>query len=408
MLIWISVALPLIAAAVLYWKFQHKITCWELLIMVAVPIGLTAASKGLIETVQVQDTEYWGSWVTVAQYRERWDEEVPCRHEIPCSHPEYSTDSDGKRYRSGWKHSNDGHYHSYDVDDHPPEWHAISSLGRDFRITQAEFERLANQFGNREFVNLRRRQGMYGYHRINGNRYDATWRGERPKLEPVTTVHSYENRIKASSHSILKFRPVDGERAKRLYAHPEVHGYGQKCVLGAAGPTTAGGEKKLMGINAALGSAKQIRVYVLVFRNEPVEAAVDQESHWNGGNKNEFDVCIGVDDAYEVQWAYVFSWSQSETLKVEAKSFLESQKTLDLEKFAEWLEPAVLEGWTRRSFAEFDYLTVDPPTWAVVATVLVTLAASLGVAFWSVKNEFESTLSREPVKLFSGGLPWER
>lgn len=324
MIIWCSIVIPLIGAGVLYWKFQHNITWWEFLLLIAVPILLTAASKAMIETVQVADKEYWGSWVRVAQYWEHWDEEVNCRHPIPCSHPTYSIDSKGNTYQTGYAHANDGYFHSYDVDDHPPEWHVISSLGADFSIYQSEFERLGIQFGNREFVNLHRRQGMYGYHSINGNRYDATWQGERPKLEPVTSVHSYENRIKASSHSILKFRDVGKARAKELYSYPSVNHYAQKCVLGGAGPTTSGGEKKLMQMNAALGSVKQVRVYVMIFKNQPVAAAVDQEAHWQGGNKNELDICVGVDEQYEVQWAYVFSWSKSETLKVEAKSFLEA------------------------------------------------------------------------------------
>ena len=409
MVIWLSVFIPLIGIAVIYWKFHLKIAWWELLIMVLTPVILTAGSKALIETSQVQDTEYWGSWVTIAQYWEHWDEEVPCSHAIPCSHPEYSTDSDGKRYQSGYQHSNDGYYHSYDVDDHPPEWHIKTSLGMDLRISQSEFERLAVQFGNRQFVNLHRKQGMHGYHKINGNRFDAIWQCQREKLEPVTTKHTYVNRIKASSSTILKRPPVPLDRASKLYSYPNLSGYHQKCVLGGAGPTTAGGEKKLMAMNAALGGTKQVRVYTMIFKNEPVGTAMDQEAHWTGGNKNELNVCIGVDDSYEVQWAHVFSWSKSEILKAEAKSFLEQQKQLDLEKFADWLEPAIMEGWTRRNFHEFDYITVDPPTWAIITTMIVTLLVVVGLGVWSIKNEFDSTLSSETVNAFARRkLPWLR
>lgn len=409
MVIWLSVFIPLIGIAVLYWKFQRKITWWELLIMAVTPVALTAGSKALIETVQVQDTEYWGSWVTTSQYWEHWDEMVSCRHPIPCSHPEYSTDSNGKRYQSGYKHSNDGYYHLYDVDDHPPEWHILTSLGMDFEVSQSEFERLAVQFGNRQFVNLHRRHGMGGYYKINGNRFDAIWQGERVKLEPVTTSHSYENRIKASSSTILKRPPVPIDRVAKLYAYPRIGGHQQRCVLGAAGPTTAGGEKKLAAMNAAIGRSKQVRVFTMIFKNEPVGTAMDQEAHWVGGNKNELNVCIGVDDSYEVQWAHVFSWSKSENLKAEIKTFLEGQKQLDLEKFADWLEPAIMEGWTRRNFHEFEYITVDPPTWAVITTMIVTLLVVAGIAVWSIMNEEDSTLSSETLNDFARRkLPWLR
>lgn len=63
------------------------------------------------------------------------------------------------------------------------------------------------------------------------------------------------------------------------------------------------------------------------------------------------------------------------------------QKTLDLSAYADWLGPAVREKWVRKKFEEFNYLTVDPPLWAVITTFFVTLAVCAGVALWAVLNE---------------------
>lgn len=381
MIIWIALAIPIPAAAAVYWRYHHRITLWEAGLMLGVPVLCVGLAKLVVETAQTSDTEFWGGWVTQAEYFEDWDERVSCRHEIPCSHPEYSTDEKGHRYQSGYIHSNDGHWHAYDVDYHPEKWSIDGSNGEGFSIDRGTFERLAAQFGNRVFRDLNR-----SYHSNDGDKYVATWKGEPERLEPVTTDHRYENRVQASS-SIFNFPEIKDPGSLGLYDYPAIAGHSQRCVLGNAGPSSVEGERKLQYLNATLGSSKQFRVFVLAFHDRTMQVAFDQEAYWKRGNKNELVVCVGLDKDASAQWAYVFSWSESEALKIEARDFLMGQKTLDLVAFAEWLGPVVREKWVRKDFKDFSYLTVEPPTWAVVTTFFVTLAVSAGVAFWAVMNE---------------------
>jgi hypothetical protein len=47
-----------------------------------------------------------------------------------------------------------------------------------------------------------------------------------------------------------------------------------------------------------------------------------------------------------------------------------------------------LTQYKRRSFKEFDYLTVEPSTTAIIIVYLLAALISVGVNFWVINNEF--------------------
>jgi len=384
MVIWVALIFPIIMTGILGWLFHRKLAWWELLIMILAPALLIAISKAVIETSQTADTEYWGGHVIRAEYYEDWNERVSCRH--PIYEDETYTDSDGKTHtRTVFK----GYEHAYDVDYHPPYWQAKTTLG-DVGIDSGTFDRLCNKFGNKSFVELNR-----SYHSDDGDLYVGDYKGEPEKIEPATVSHTYENRVQAS-RSVFNFREVD-PKTTPVIEYPKITGYyDQRCVLGEAGATTGIGEQKLAFWNAKLGSTKQVRMLVMVWKNQPMQVAVDQEAHWNGGNKNELVTCIGVNDACEVQWCYVFSWTEVEILKIEARQKVMEQKTLDLGVYVDWLGPVVADKWVRKKFKDFSYLTVDPPGWAVVLVFILTILANLGISAWAIMNEHDSTFDFGP------------
>jgi hypothetical protein len=397
MIIWLAVVVPLLISGLVYVIFHHKVTFWELGIQIVVPFVLTFGAKSCVEFSQAQDTEYWGFYTTGAAYFEPWNEKVSCRHPIPCeheircTHPEYETDSKGRRRRTGgyehandgYKHFNDGYYHPFDVDEHKPRWELYSSSGTEYSIGQSDFDRLCHQFGNRTFVELNRK-----FYTKDGDKYVTQWDPKQwDKVEPISQTRTYENRVQASKN-VFNFPDVN-PKDFGLYEYPAINGFAQQCVLGNAGASTTLGSKKIDYLNATLGAPHQIRLFVLVFKNQPVQAALDQESYWKGGNKNEFVTCIGVNDAYEVNWCRVFSWTEVDILKVEARRFVEEQKTLDLVAYADWLENAIPAKWQRRKFAEFSYLTIEPPTSAVVWTFVITILFNIGIAAFCLFNEMD-------------------
>lgn len=375
MIIWFAMAVPIVTAIVLYFWYQHRTLWWEFLLPFAVSVVLIATCKLLTETAQTRDTEYWGGWMTNAEYYEEWNERVSCRH------PKYETrtDSQGHTYSEFV-----GYEHLYDVDYHAPYWQIHDSNNLTIRVNKATFEGLASNFGNRKFHDLRR-----SYHTIDGDKYVTTWSGNDDTLVPVTTTHSYENRVQASD-SIFDFQEVDPEDYG-LFDYPKVRGYYQcSSILGEGGPTQAQAEKILGLTNAKLGRRKQIRIWLLVFSNQPLQAGFDQENYWKGGNKNEFILTIGVDKDHRVQWCHPISWTEVETLKIEARNCVLEQKgqPVNLVEIAQWLSRECDRQFIRKPFADFSYLSVDPPGWAVFLAFALTIAVNVGTSAWIVHNEY--------------------
>jgi len=373
MIIWLAIFIPIAAAIILYKKFQHKVLWWEFLIPFAVSVILIATSKVIIETAQARDKEYWGGWVVTAEYYEDWNERVPCRHPESC-------DCNNKDGSCSGGH---GYQHSYDVDYHPPYWQINDNNKVVVGIDKNTFESLCKRFNSRKFVDLHR-----NYHTDDGDKYVAWYDGKDETLVPVTTTHSYENRV-AVSDSVFNFPEVNPKDYELFEYPPITHYYHCDAVIGKGDQTQHIANEKLKRYNALLGKSKQVRMMVLVFKDQPVQAGFDQESCWKGGNKNEFVVAIGTDKDNNITWCHTFSWTDVEELKIEVRNHIATQKKLNLEQTVEWLVPKIEKKFKRKPFADFDYLSVEPPMWAVLLTFLLVSGINGGVSYWIIRNEHQ-------------------
>lgn len=367
MIIWFALGIPIAITLFVCLKYQRKIVWWEVFVPTIVCMILIFFCKWGVEKLQTNDTEYWGGWIQKAEYYEYWDEEVPCRHPIE------ETDKDGNTRVVGYEHM-------YDVDEHPPYWQVIDSNGITITVDENKFEFLAKRFGNRDFVELNRH-----YHSKDGDKYEATWNGKEKTFEPSVTAHTYENRLQAST-SVFKFEKVDPKKYN-LFEYPKIVGYYyQPSILG---PNTDRGAMQLFdNMNARLGAKRQLKIWVLIFVDKPLEAGFEQQSYWKNGNKNEFVIAIGINPDREIQWAHIFSWSENESLKTDTRNYIIAQKRLDLVNLAGWIKPELEKRYKRKSFADFNYLTVEPPLWAVILTFILTALASLVSSVWIIGNNY--------------------
>lgn len=381
MIIWGAMLVPLATVAVLLFFYQRKTLWWELILPLVISPLFILSAKALVEKVQTDDTEYWGGVAQAAEFSERWDEKVPCSHTRYCDETRTVSDGKGGTTTQTTKVAC-GTDHPYDVKDHPPTWEIMDDNGITVSIGSGKFEELATRWGNRKFVELNR-----SYHSIDGNKYVAKWDKQDETLEPVVTVHTYENRVQAST-SVFNFQDVsDGDKAAfALFDYPDVNGYSQVSILGRGDATQADAEQSLRIANAKLGHPKQAKVFILVFQDQPMAAGIAQESLWKRGNKNEMVITIGTDASGVVQWCYPFSWTEVEELKIELRDQISGMGQLNLSHVVDLTVPLMWEKWERKRFRDFSYLTVEPPGWAVATTYLLTLLLNLGLGWWIVKN----------------------
>lgn len=378
MIIYLAGIFPILTAIILVGFFKKHLAWWEISIPFLVCVPLIILSKGCSEYAQTSDTEYWGSLVTTAEYYEDWNERVSCRHDKYCTRT--VRDSNG---RSSTERYVCGKEHSYDVDYHSAHWQLLTNCNERLIISESEYLQLANQFGNKQFVELNR-----NYHTDDGDKYISRWNGEELSARPVVTQHIYENRVQAAK-DVFNFESVsDSDKVfYGLFDYPEIKNYSCRSLLGYDDGIA---EKKLRYLNGYLGPKKQLRIWVLVFKNKPRDAGILQEAYWKGANKNEFVVAIGIDSTSRaVRWCYSFSWTEVQSLKIYTQQFVEKQDSLDIRQTVAWLGNELESKFIRKRFRDFSYLTVEPSGLALFITFLSTILVCCAVAIWVIKNDFE-------------------
>lgn len=376
MTLWFAPLIPAIAVFVLYKFYQHKINVWEYAGLVGVPLVVTVILYYVSYGYLLRDTEYWGSWVTKAIYEEAWDEEVPCRH------PKYCTRTDSKGNTESYFC---GFEHIYDVDYHPEKWWYKDNIDQSFSCTKDYYDKLCQQFGNKYFVDMNR-----SFHSIDGDAYHTDFKGEEVKLEPVVTVHTYQNKVQVSNN-VMNFYEITPEKAKELglFEYPVVQNQYADSILGYDDPAS---QREFTLINSLLGSSKQIKVWVLVYHNQPSSLFQEQLVYWKNGNKNEITIGVGVNNLNEVQWCNVFTWCEVDDLNVEIKNKLAEQinHKLNLVEYAKWLRPELEKRWSRKSFKDFDYLQINLTNRQVIMIYIVVLATTISISAYAVRNEYDS------------------
>lgn len=239
-------------------------------------------------------------WVTSAVYEEGWTE----------TRVETYTETDSK--------GNVSTKTRFVTEYHPPTWTAYDNNGCGLSISPSKFDWFCSHFGNRKFESrFHFGQSSWG----DGNAYSTAFAGGDEKMVVMTTSHSYTNKV-AATNSIRPYPKITDKTG--LYDYPLADGFETWSILGDDRYTEANG--RLCRWNAKLGREKQVRIWLLIYRDEPIQRALDQESYWQGGNKNELVLCVGLDASDKLEWAHAFSWTEVESLVSQVKADAMDQK----------------------------------------------------------------------------------
>lgn len=380
-MIWIAVIIPIIGAFVMLRWFREHLTWWEVVIPLIVALTFTFIFKFTVETIQTSDTEYRGALVTEARYYEYWETYVrrTCSRTVKC----------------GKNCSTTVYYDCSYCDENPARWTVVNTMGEEFSISEAEYKSLMRKWKSEEvFVELNRdiNGGGFGCGK-DGDMYKVTWNKEPMTSEATVTSHNYENRVQAA-HSVFDFPEITEEDIKTysLKDYPEIEGYKQSTILGDTVKWMTPierriGEKLIQHSCGYWGPIKHANVWIVLFVDKPSLAASMQEAYWDGGNDNEVTICIGLSSKNrEIQWVKPFSWTPSKTMLVNLREDIMNTKYFHFNKVKDAIDKNMPE-YKRKDFKEFNYLTVDPPTWAIVVTLLVTILSTFGLCYWAVVNE---------------------
>jgi hypothetical protein len=381
MIIWLSLLIPLIGAFIMLRWFRSYMAWWEVAIPLVACIIFTLIFKFTVEKIQTTDTEYWSSLVQKAEFYEPYTTWV---HKT-CS----------RTIKVG-KSTTTVYYDCSYCDENGPEWIVENQIGERFNVSQQFYQELLRRWkANPEFVELNRDIEYHSDCGYDGDMYQITWDGDQHTAEQTVSDHWYENRVQAA-HTAFDFPEVSDEdvKAYKLYGYPEINGFSQDVMLGADSipwldkNEKAWGDRLMQYCSGHWGTKVHGKVWLLFFKDLPQESALMQEAYWDGGNDNDVVICMGLSSSSrEIQWTKVFSWSPNRKIIVDLREDIMNLKTLNFNRLQDVINARMPE-FERKDFKEFSYITVDPPTWAIIVTFIITFLLTVGLCYWAIVNQY--------------------
>lgn len=261
---------------------------------------------------------------------------------------------------------------------HREYWDCDTNIETSPRISRQEFEEIKMRFNSYET----RTPYKGGFYSGDPNIYVSENR--TGYIFPVTDARRWENRIKAAP-SVFSYAPVPA--GKKVFKWPENPNWRQsERLLGTASlfiDTLAWDQ-----MNARLGPKKHVNVILVSWAREGADITQWQESAWIGGKKNDLVLCVGgATKERPPQWVRVFGWTEKTIVKRNLESILLSKPLSD--ELLSDIEAEIAANYTIKDWTKFDYIAIEPPTWAVV--LYFALMAVTQSAFWlmATKNSFD-------------------
>ena len=372
---------PFFLALVLLLLFSKNMVWWEYLVLIGSSLLISMLLAGLMRHDNCLDTEYLGGYMTKITHYDDWDEWIHriCTRQVPCG-----TDSKGHvRYRT---ETYDCSYREY----HPERWCYTDDVGNEHYFSgKTEFDAAMKELGYPKMVF---RDMHRHYYTKDGDAQDYFWNGTVLDMRSLAWKEQYINKVIGSS-SVMKFDKIEPEQAKEmgLYDYPAVNSYDQNTIVGCYSPSKRE-LKQIKYVNSIYGRKKQFRVFILVWDSDKtISISEEQRSYWQGGNKNEFVVCLGYDNTKDsVTWCNAFSWCDDPKLEVATKRYFLDNPRMDLSGYAIWLENHI-DLWQRKEFKDFDYLSIPLTSGQQMALLFITLFFNALVAILLIGNEYRNT-----------------
>lgn len=361
--------IPIVTVGILAFKFREKTALWEYVVVLVPSILLFFALKYSFVYISSLDKEYLSDLVSKITYYEDWDETVMVTHTrtVSCGKGKTRTETyvvPERRY-------------------HPKRYVYETVTGETNDVSEDEYKLICCKLNMPAvFKDMHR-----SYRSKDGDAYVTSWNRTRENSYPVTWTHLYQNKVKASSYSIFKYGNMSEEEIKenKLFDYPEIKNNDQNPILGFTATDTD--IDAVRYLNGYRGPKNQIHVFILCFNNPSLEVAEMQKAYWQGGNKNEFVVCLGVKNN-TVIWCNPFSWSDEPMLEVKTRDYFIKHPDINFKDYAEWLDTQIDKNWHRKEFNDFNYLSIELSIGWYIAILIIILCYNVGISYWVITNEF--------------------
>ena len=364
--------IPVITCLLLHFEFDYDrgwIAYFWIMLFGEGTVGLL---HWFFYDMHTSSTEYLGSMVHEIDHEESWTELVEVR--------ETKTDKNGKSYTVT----------RIEERYHKERYYFFTTRGSKIDTDYGFYSFV------RELWGVSRHTLRWSANNIKGGiRFGSQYRRsdlgldgmENPeKWVPITEKHSYTNKIRASN-SIFKFEKIDRQRASEigLVDYPAIRSYDAPCVLSNEIPVASSIDDLFRKFNARYAPEFEMRLYILLYSAaKDIDISEQQRAYWQGGNKNELVVCIGMNENEEVDWARAFSWADEQIKEVETAQWLMEHPKLDWSEFHDWLTFHLMD-WKRKEFKDFDYINIMLPLWQILSIIFLSIAESAFAIYLAIK-----------------------
>lgn len=117
-----------------------------------------------------------------------------------------------------------------------------------------------------------------------------------------------------------------------------------------------------------------------------------QKQFLEGGNKNEFIICLAVDKYNVIKKAGVISWTEAFGCINGVENWLGQYEGNNLEEILDNTLPIIHKEWRRREFTPLnDIVTMEPPVWVMILAIVLQCAAGFGLFYLFTNNYMDES-----------------
>ncbi len=229
------------------------------------------------------------------------------------------------------------------------------------------------------------------------NRIDRQGNHEPPRFtlvkkeDAVAKTDTYINYIKGAKNSLFNMKDYSDSSLVRLPEYPlEIYDYykiNRTIVDGVTIPDKSSYDDMLSELLKKLGETKQVNV-VLVFTNQDRLFAEKLKTKWLNGKKNDTIIVIGTKDYPNIEWVYVFGWSNNQMLNIALRDDLIEHKVITVTGMRDSLTKNLNMYYSRKPMSDFEYLkNSSEPSMVVLTTAFIlTMIFSIGFSYIAIKD----------------------
>lgn len=225
-----------------------------------------------------------------------------------------------------------------------------------------------------------------------------------PIGSPASQLVSYQNWVRAASSSLFHEEALAIELYGDLIppypdgipGNSRMQYYPDRVIaVGASVPDLAQWNSDLANILRHLGPEHEANVIVMITDEPSRDFAQATWAAWQGGNKNDIFLTIGV-DGNRIAWTHVESWADTEAFNVRLRDDVMALETLDRTQVLSAVQSVTVELFNRRPMSDFEYLKseIEPALWVLILTYVIWLLAMFGMSFFFHVNEFDNMVRR--------------